>query len=170
MWFPSYIARANAAEPDRTYSSSSTVTLSPSDSMFYRFGIMKNAPNSTCYVVAAVPNASKLLAGNKSYVSEGDVSAIEIWKVSYNASQTELSWNTRPRRESLLGTVSFTPLPEVYDPEDERDGMELRPPTPLFECDGDSRIAIEVTCSDCRLNFEQVFSDPPLAFDVWVLK
>ncbi|KAH7921605.1 hypothetical protein BV22DRAFT_1038486 [Leucogyrophana mollusca] len=168
MWFPWYIVRANAAEPDRKYTTSSSVTLSPSDSMFYRF-TMKNPANSTCYVTAAVPNAAKQLAGNKNYVSEGDVSAIEIWNVSYTDLPTELSWNTRPPRQSLLGTVNFAPPPDVYDPDDERDGMELRPPTPLFECGGNSRIAIEVACSDCRLSFEQVFSDPPLAFDVWVL-
>ncbi|KAH7927384.1 hypothetical protein BV22DRAFT_284011 [Leucogyrophana mollusca] len=169
MWFPSYIVRANAEEPDRTYTTSSSVTLSPSDSMFIRWH-MKNPANSTCYVVAAVPTKSQLQSGSKSYVSDGDTSAIEIWNVSYWDLPAALSWNTRPPRQSLMGTVNFTPGPEADDPREGRDGMELRPPTPLFDCGGDSRIAVEVACSDCKLNFEQIFSDPPMAFDVWVLE
>ncbi|KAH7920205.1 hypothetical protein BV22DRAFT_1133247 [Leucogyrophana mollusca] len=168
VWFPPYIVRANAADPDRMYTTSNTVTLSPSDSMFYRFR-MKNPANSTCYVFAPVPTPAKLQSSNKSYVSEGDVSAIEIWNISYWALPAALSWNTRPPRQSLMGTVNFAPPPEIYNPEDERDGMELRPPTPLFDCGGDSRIAFEVTCSDCKLSFEQIMSDPALAFDVAVL-
>ncbi|KAH7927402.1 hypothetical protein BV22DRAFT_1031891 [Leucogyrophana mollusca] len=167
IWFPGYIARANSAEPDQLYSTSSSVTLSPTDSMFFRWR-MENANNSRCYVTAVVPNATEALQGNKSYVAEGDVSAIEIWNVSYSAISAAMSWNTRPPRQSLLGTVNFSPVPQGYDPE--RAGIELRPPTPLFDCGGDSRIAIEVACNDCRLNFEQVFSSPPMAFDVWVLQ
>ncbi|KAH7920212.1 hypothetical protein BV22DRAFT_1040106 [Leucogyrophana mollusca] len=167
-WFPPYIVRANAADPDRMYTTSQSVTLSPSDSMFYRFH-MKNPANSTCYVFAPVPTPAKLQSSNKTYVAEGNVNAIEIWNVSYSALPAALSWNTRPPRQSLMGTVNFAPPPEVSNPEDYRDGMELRPPTPLFDCGGDSQIAFEVACSDCKLSFQQIMSDPALAFDVAVL-
>ncbi|KAH7915144.1 hypothetical protein BJ138DRAFT_1142429 [Hygrophoropsis aurantiaca] len=167
LLFPGYIARANAAEPDTLYASSSSVTLSPSDSMFFRWHTT-NPENSRCYVTAAVPSPEHLLNSTKSYVAEGDVSAIEIWNVSYSAIPTEMSWNTRPPRQALLGTVNFTAPIDYYDPD--RDGIELRPPTPLFECGGEQRMAIEVACSDCKLNFEQIFSMPALAFDVWLLQ
>ncbi|KAJ7734438.1 hypothetical protein B0H16DRAFT_1207590, partial [Mycena metata] len=107
-----------------------------------------------------VSAAKDLIAAHKSYSSEGDVTAIEIWNVTSPEEPTALqsiSWNTRPARVSLLGTVNFTSR-SVED----LTGQELRAPTPRFGCLGYMEITVEVTSAACRLEFDQIFSSPPL--------
>jgi hypothetical protein len=104
------------------------------------------------------------MAGNKSYSSDGDLTAIEIWNLTAPADPDTLktmSWNTRPKRVSLLGTVNFTSI-ETQRRDLELDGQELRAPTPRFHCLGNMQITVEVVCTTCRLEFDQVFSNPPL--------
>jgi N-acetylglucosamine kinase-like BadF-type ATPase len=117
-----------------------------------------------CYITACVALPDQLAAGNKSYTAEGDITAIEIWKVSTpqdSASLKTLSWNTRPERLSLLGTVNFTShyaqsqVPALH-------GQELRWPTPLFDCSSMVDMAVEIACATCRLQFSQISSSPPL--------
>ncbi|KAH7913569.1 hypothetical protein BJ138DRAFT_605150 [Hygrophoropsis aurantiaca] len=181
VWFPPYIVRANALQPDMAYTNSNTVTLSPTDSMFYHF-TMKNPPDSRCYVIAVVPSPSSLANSTKSYSASGNLTGIQVYNISYPAlralqKQGEAStpqnggftWNTRPPRQGLLGTVDFKPAMEADEWDVEADGNELRAPTPLFECGGRSSIAFEVACQDCRLEFDQILSMPAMAFDVAVI-
>ncbi|KAF7354387.1 hypothetical protein MVEN_01127500 [Mycena venus] len=166
MIFPTYITRVNAAVPDTVYESGHSVILSPTDSMIYHW--MTNSPWQMCYISGFVSPSELLVAGNKSYRSEGDLSAIEIWNVTTPANTgtlTALSWNTRPARISLLGTVNFTSV-EAQRRTLQLDGQELRPPTPRFHCLGETEITVEVACKACHLEFEQVFSTPPLGFEL----
>jgi hypothetical protein len=171
MVFPMFIVRANAAAPDTVYHSNSSVVLSPTvslpnlrmnfsyialkDSMIYHWRANSSWP--MCYLTAWVSSPTDLLSGHKSYRAEGNVTGLEIWNVSAPTNRNALksmSWNTRPARLSLLGTVDFT---------DQRlDAQELKPPTPRFPCLGDTEITVEVVCSACQIEFEQVFSMPPL--------
>lgn len=128
--------------------------------MFYRWNLRLPA-NSKCYIDAMVPSFSELVNGNKSYTGSGDLKKIEIWNVSSTnpRSLKRISWNSRPNRISLLGTVAFIP---GTSKKGYMDGKELKPPTPLFECGGKSRVTVEIACRNCQLELQQVFSDPPL--------
>jgi hypothetical protein len=64
-----------------------------------------------CYITGWVSPSKDLIAGHKSYISEGNITSIEIWNLTAPEDRTKLkalSWNTRPTRVSLLGTVNFT--------------------------------------------------------------
>ncbi|KAF7974626.1 hypothetical protein HWV62_11608 [Athelia sp. TMB] len=166
LWFPGSMIRANAAQPDEFYTPSKSVTLSPTDSMFYRWKL-KGRDSGKCYIWAVVPERSTLAKGGKSYYSEGDVTEIEIWNVTPSIHKpTSFSWNTRPLRQNLLGTVNFTTQPIPHTGMDGYDGKELKPPTPRLPCAGETTITLEIACKSCKLEFDQVFSDPALGFDM----
>jgi hypothetical protein len=64
-----------------------------------------------CYLTGWVSAAEDLIAGHKSYISEGNVTSIEIWNLTSPENSKTLktiSWNTRQTRVTLLGTVNFT--------------------------------------------------------------
>ncbi|KAJ7189034.1 hypothetical protein C8R46DRAFT_1244423 [Mycena filopes] len=166
MIFPRYMTRVNAAAPDTVYQTGSSIVLSPSDSMIYHWRAKSVWP--MCYITGWVSAPDDLIAGHKSYTSEGDVTAIEIWNVTTPADPKTLktlSWSTRPARVSLLGTVNFTSVEDQHHTL-ELDGQELRTPTPRFECLGTTEITVEVVCTACRLTFTQILSDPPLGFEL----
>ncbi|KAJ6452012.1 hypothetical protein C8R47DRAFT_290156 [Mycena vitilis] len=170
MTFPMYMTRANAALPATVYTSGSSIVLSPTDSMIYHWTI--NSRWQKCYVTGYVSAYDELLAAGKTYYhSEGDITSIEIWNVTTPPkiqALKNLSWNTRPERVSLLGTVNFTTV-DVQRKVLELDGQELRAPTPRFDCLGDLKLTIEIVCTTCSLQFEQVFSSPPLGFELMQL-
>ncbi|KAJ7611060.1 hypothetical protein DFH06DRAFT_169895 [Mycena polygramma] len=169
MTFPMYMTRVNAASPDTLYTSGSSIVLSPTDSMIYHWTI--NSRWQKCYVTGYVSAYDELLAAGKTYYrSEGDITSIEVWNLTPRKIQTlkTLSWNTRPERVSLLGTVNFTTV-DVQRKVLELDGQELRAPTPRFDCIGDLQLTIEIVCTTCSLQFEQVFSSPPLGFELMQL-
>ncbi|KAJ6504618.1 hypothetical protein C8R47DRAFT_1209894 [Mycena vitilis] len=167
MIFPKFIVRANAAQPDIAYESGSSVVLSPTDSMVYYWRSNSSWPK--CYLTAWVSSPEELIANNKTgHTWEGDVTSLEIWNLSTPAIRKSLktmSWNTRPQRLSLLGTVNFTSR-ETQNRLGYLDGQELREPTPRFGCLGDTEITVEVVCKACRLKFDQVFSMPPLGLEL----
>ncbi|KAJ7780713.1 hypothetical protein DFH07DRAFT_875512 [Mycena maculata] len=168
MVFPASMVRANAAEPDMVYESGSSVVLSPTDSMIYHWRTNSSWPK--CYLTGWVSPAADL-TGRKSYTWDGDVTAIQIWNLSAPADRNALktlSWNTRPSRLSLLGTVNFTDR-AVQNGLGHLDGQEIKAPTPRFDCLGDTEITVELTCTACRLEFQQVFSMPPLGFELMQL-
>jgi hypothetical protein len=121
--------------------------------MFYQFRLPRN-PLTQCFIAAVVPQREEMEAGNKSFSAVGDIGAIEVWNVTYPGRLTSLSWNTRPQRLGLMGTVNFTSNKR-------EDGWQLLEPTPRFAC-GEGRYTIEVACSACRIEFLQEWSDPPL--------
>lgn len=123
------------------------------NSMFFQW-ILHDRPFDMCYIAAAVPKPDALIHSSKSYVASGDVSTIEVWNVSYTGVLHHMSWDNRPHRIALLGTVNFTSV-KGYD------GWQLRAPTPRFDCPN-GRYTVEVTCSSCRIDFQQVFSMPAL--------
>ncbi|KIM79835.1 hypothetical protein PILCRDRAFT_823020 [Piloderma croceum F 1598] len=163
MVFPRLIVRANEAEPNTVYQSGQSVLLSPSDSMFYHW--KTKSAWSKCYITAWVSSPEKLIAGGKHYAAEGDVTAIEVWNVSSPNPLKEVTWNTRPRRLSLMGTVNFTTR-DGQNQDSNLDGQELKRPTPLFDCSGMVDLTVEIACMSCRLQFDQIFSDPPLGFEL----
>lgn len=130
--------------------------------MIYHWRTISKWP--MCYITGWVSPSKDLIAGHKSYISEGNITSIEIWNLTAPEDRKKLkalSWNTRPVRVSLLGTVNFTGIDMqrgVWDLE----GHELRAPTPRFECLGDTEITVEVACTACRLEFNQIFSNPAL--------
>ncbi|KAJ7452974.1 hypothetical protein B0H11DRAFT_2072117 [Mycena galericulata] len=169
MVFPKYMTRVNSAAPDTVYDSGSSIVLSPTDSMIYHWRAKSSWP--MCYITAWVSPADDLIAGHKSYTSEGDVTSIQIWNLSTPDNPKTLktlSWSSRPPRESLLGTVNFTGL-DIQRSDSDLDGQELRAPTPRFSCLGIKEITVEVACTGCHLEFYQIFSDPALGFELMQL-
>jgi hypothetical protein len=127
--------------------------------MFYNWKV--KSAWSKCYITAWVSSPEQLIASGKHYTVEGDVTAIEVWNVSSRNSLEEMTWNTRPRRLSLMGTVNFT-THDVQNQDSSLDGQELKQPTPIFNCSGMVGLTVEIACTSCRLQFDQIFSDPPL--------
>ncbi|KAJ7642965.1 hypothetical protein DFH06DRAFT_1333754 [Mycena polygramma] len=171
MIFPMYMTRANAASPDTVYTSGSSVVLSPTDSMIYHWKNNRRWPGK-CYLAAWVSAFDDLVTAGKTYYrSEGDVTAIQIWNLTTPTDRRTLktmSWNTRPQRVSLLGTVNFTGV-DIQRSTGELVGRELRDPTPRFYCNEDTQITVEIVCTTCSLEFEQVFSTPALGFELMQL-
>ncbi|KAG1728484.1 uncharacterized protein EDB91DRAFT_1313711 [Suillus paluster] len=109
MYFPSAIVRANKASPDQMYTSGSH------DSMFYQwqFGPSKF---TSCYIDSVVPTLEDGLVANKTYTSSGTLTEIQIWNVTTPVEgTTSLSWNTRPQRIALMGTITFLPEKEKIE-------------------------------------------------------
>ncbi|KAJ7832968.1 hypothetical protein B0H13DRAFT_2370701 [Mycena leptocephala] len=69
MIFPMYITRVNADSPDTVYNSSTSVVLSSTDSMIYHWRTISKWP--MCYITGWVSPSKDLIAGHKSYISEG---------------------------------------------------------------------------------------------------
>ncbi|KAG1850795.1 hypothetical protein DFJ58DRAFT_716748 [Suillus subalutaceus] len=166
LFFPSAIVRVNKALPDQVYTSSSHVILSDSDSMFFQWHLGRSRFTS-CYIDSIVPTVEDGLAANKSYTSSGSITEIQIWNVTTPAEGiTSLSWNTRPRRIALMGTVAFLPEEEKIEQLGLEDGWQSQLAT-RFSCGKEaSVVTVEVACDGCRIEFEQLFSVPPLAFDL----
>lgn len=166
MIFPNYIIRANKAMPDGVYERGPHVVLSDNDTMFYQWH-MRDSKYKTCYIDAVVPPSEELRAANKSYTSSGSLAAIQVWNVTTPTGRlTNLTWNTRPERLTLLGTVAFYPDEERREMLELMDGWQLFPPTPRFAC-GENRIeTFEIVCKGCTLEFDQIFEPTPLAFDL----
>jgi hypothetical protein len=79
------------------------------DSMIYHWNSNSSWPR--CYISDWVSPVADLIAGNKSYAVEGDVTAIEICTTPENRKTLKtMSWYTRPAHISLLGTVNFSSL------------------------------------------------------------
>ncbi|KAF9061146.1 hypothetical protein BDP27DRAFT_1338555 [Rhodocollybia butyracea] len=149
MWFSGRIVNVNSNEPSRVKTPGSHVVISGTDSTFFHW-VTNLSPTASCYIEAVVSNASALAAGGKtSYVSTGNISALEVWNVTA-LPKSGITWDTRPQRLNLLGTLNFTEdYLRSYDT-----GWQLRDPTP----------------SGCWLEFETVFSDPPLSIDLQELR
>lgn len=158
--------------------------------MFYRWR-GRPVPGSTCYIFAAVPPPSILSDplrnpnATKWFSLSGDASAVQIWNITRPASHTafdSMTWNTRPRRTELLGTVNWTVDWTVWRDIDENaegvnlktgkhgEGWQLVDPTPRFPCEtAGGEIMVEIACvgsddeeTPCRLEFDQLFTDPML--------
>ncbi|KAI0059989.1 hypothetical protein BV25DRAFT_1013086 [Artomyces pyxidatus] len=160
MIFPGSIVRASRDSPDTVFTNSSHVFLTPQDSMYYQWRL-RDFKFDLCYISAAVPDRERLHAGNKSYLASGDLGNIEVWNVSHPERLREMSWSQRPPRIALLGTLNFSRV-------DQMDGWQLKSPTPRFNCP-DGRYTVEITCSGCRIQLEQVFSMPALGFELQML-
>ncbi|KAF9063739.1 hypothetical protein BDP27DRAFT_1426558 [Rhodocollybia butyracea] len=172
MWFSGRIVNVNSNEPSRVKTPGSHVVISGTDSTFFHW-VTNLSPTASCYIEAVVSNASALAAGGKtSYVSTGNISALEVWNVTA-LPKSGITWDTRPQRLNLLGTLNFTEdYLRSYDT-----GWQLRDPTPRFGCGGKKETNVEIACSadavedsGCWLEFETVFSDPPLSIDLQELR
>ncbi|KAG1809627.1 uncharacterized protein BJ212DRAFT_1302471 [Suillus subaureus] len=114
-----------------------------------------------------VPTVEDGLAANKFYISSGSITEIQIWNVTTPVEgMTSLSWNTRPQRIALMGTVAFLPEKEKIEQLGLEDGWQSQLAT-RFSCGKEaSVVTVEVACDSCRIEFKQLFSVPPLAFDL----
>jgi len=75
--------------------------------MIYHWRI-KHGSWPKCYINAWVPSPDELVQGGKNYAAEGDVTAIEIWKLSNPDPELfrMMSWNT-PRATFTHGHGQF---------------------------------------------------------------
>ncbi|KAG1722838.1 uncharacterized protein EDB91DRAFT_1174115 [Suillus paluster] len=64
-----------------------------------------------------------------------------------------------------MGTVAFLPDKKKIEQLHFEDGWQSQLST-RFSCGKKMTVSIEVTCDGCRLEFELIFSSPPLAFDL----
>ncbi|KZT10489.1 uncharacterized protein LAESUDRAFT_673255 [Laetiporus sulphureus 93-53] len=163
--FPRTIVRANRAMPDAVYAPGPHVVLSDTDTMIYQWRMVPNEYD-LCYIDAwVVPQDTPDLPPFKTWTGSGNFTGIQVWNVTTPPGRiTSMSWNTRPERVSLLGTVSWIPFQDrkgmfAYD-----DGWQAMDPTPRFNCPGVH--TVEIACEGCYIEFDQIFSEPPLAFDV----
>lgn len=164
-YFPGAIIRVNKALPDQVYTSGSHVILSDDDSMFFQWHLSKRKFKS-CYIDSVVLSPEDGIAANKTYTSSGSLTHIQIWNVTTPEKYMKsLSWNSRPQRIALMGTVGFFPDKEKIEQLELEDGWQSLMAT-RFPCGEEGTLSIEVACEGCRLEFEQVFSSPPLAFDL----
>ncbi|TFY69837.1 hypothetical protein EVJ58_g200 [Rhodofomes roseus] len=166
MYFPGPMIRTNKATPDEEYTSSSHIVLSENDHMFYQFRIKPNK-FKWCYIDAVVPTPERGAEAGKFYTGSGNLLNIQVWNVSYPQQRMDsLSWNTRPERLELLGIVAWMPEKERMEKLDWEDGWQLKPQTPRFDCTEKKWFTFEMSCDNCTLEFEQIFSDPAMAFDL----
>lgn len=130
--------------------------------MFFQWHLGQSKFTS-CYIDSIVPTIEDGLAANKSYTSSGSITEIQIWNVTTPVEgMTNLSWNTRPQRIALMGTVAFLPEKEKIEQLGLEDGWQSQLAT-RFSCGKEAAvITVEVACNSCRLEFEQIFSVPPL--------
>jgi len=129
--------------------------------MFFQWH-MGQSKFTSCYIDSLVPTPEDGLAANKTYTSSGSLNEIQIWNVTTPAEPMKnLSWNSRPERIALMGTVAFLPHKEKIEQLRLEDGWESLMPT-RFSCGKKSTVTIEVACEGCTLEFEQLFSFPPL--------
>lgn len=137
------------------------LTYLPQDSMFYQFRIKENN-FQWCYIEAVVPTAQAAAEGGKSFVGSGDLYNIQIWNVSAPQKLESMSWNTRPERVELMGTVAWLNERERMKVLDWEDGWQMKPQAPRFPCNGHKWMTFEVACDNCTLEFDQIFSDPAM--------
>jgi len=129
--------------------------------MFFQWH-MPRSKYTSCYIDSIVPTPEDGLEGNKTYTSSGSLTQIQIWNVTTPVEPMEsLSWNSRPERIALMGTVAFLPEKEKIEQLHLEDGWQSLAPT-RFSCGEKATVSIEVACQGCRLEFEQLFSIPPL--------
>jgi hypothetical protein len=129
--------------------------------MFYQWHL-RSSKFTSCYIDSVVPTLRDGLAANKSYVSSGSLARVQIWNTTTPPEHMKiLSWNTRPQRIALMGTVAFLPEKEKIKQLKFEDGWQSQLPT-RFPCGEDATVSIEVACDGCRIEFEQLFSSPPL--------
>jgi len=60
-----------------------------------------------------------------------------------------------------MGTVAFLPEKDKIEQLHVEDGWQSLMPT-RFSCGKKATVSIEVACEGCKLEFEQLFSIPPL--------
>ncbi|EGN98533.1 hypothetical protein SERLA73DRAFT_183582 [Serpula lacrymans var. lacrymans S7.3] len=166
-WFPSSIIRVNRALPDKVYASSPEVVLSESDSMFFQWQ-MPSSEATSCHIGITVPSPEERRVANQMYISSGPLHAseIEIWNVTSFEPMPSLSWNTRPRRISFMGTVEFPLGHTTIDQQEVEDGRQLFSSEPRFSCGENATYTIELACGACRIKFKQVPSSSTLAFNL----
>jgi hypothetical protein len=129
--------------------------------MFYQWHL-RASKFTSCYIDSVVPTLRDALAANKSYISSGSLTRVQIWNTTTPPEHMRiLSWNTRPQRIELMGTVAFLPEKEKIKRLKLEDGWQSQLPT-RFSCGENATVSIEVACDGCRIEFEQLFSSPPL--------
>ncbi|KAG1764514.1 hypothetical protein EDD22DRAFT_845810 [Suillus occidentalis] len=124
-------------------------------------------PDTPLAISTASSTVEDGLAANKSYTASGSITEIQIWNVTTPAEGImSLSWNTRPQQIALMGTVAILPEKEKIEQLGLEDGWQSQLAT-RFSCGKKaSVVTIEVACDSCNIEFEQLFSIPPLAFDL----
>lgn len=99
-----------------------------------------------CALASFFPGKDRL--GTKSYVREGQTSALQVWLLEEPNEKWSFlnpkaySWFTKPSRKLLLGSLNSELMNDT---------------TPTFSCSSGSTIIVEIECDnpDCKLEFVQ---------------
>jgi len=162
--WPEQIARLSQKLKNAVYGSGTEVFISAEDSTIMRFHIPSNGTN-TCAIIWHPQPA--LGARNDDLETKGDITEIEVWSiiapnpiVSPGASLADLdfdtlSWDTRPVRGELLGTLDLTARPNAT--------------TVDFACPPEAEgLTVELRCLRvaCHVRFMQVPFVPKIGFEL----
>ncbi|KAG1876333.1 hypothetical protein F4604DRAFT_1760997, partial [Suillus subluteus] len=174
-YFPSKIVWVNKALPDQVHTSGSHVILSDDVSgsppevicVFSRIQcssngtyISRNSHLAISTVLLPLPKMALRPTRPTPHLALSP--RFKFWNVTTpTTSMKSLSWNSRPQRIALMGTVSFLPEKEKIEQLQLQDRWQALMPT-RFSCGEKMTVSIEVACEGCELEFEQVLSFPPL--------
>ncbi|THH18331.1 hypothetical protein EW146_g2628 [Bondarzewia mesenterica] len=162
--WPTHITRLSSKLKNAVYGSGSQVFISVEDTTLMRFPIPPNG-TTACAITWTPP--PPLGVRQRDLETKGDISEIEVWSViaprpsssSPSASDFDaLSWNTRPVRGELLGTLDLTAHPNATTVE--------------FACppaeEGDEALIVELRCLRvaCHVQFMQVPFMPKMGFEL----
>ncbi|KAF9002916.1 hypothetical protein BDQ17DRAFT_1425450 [Cyathus striatus] len=164
--WPTNIARLSQKLKNAVYGDGVQVFISVEDSTLFRFPIPSSTSGSRSCAISFT-HLPEITGRFKDLHTKGDVSEIEVWSiVAPNALQSSsksvsdihfdtLSWNTRPVRGELLGTLSLNQKPNST--------------TVAFGCpeSGDD-LVVEMRCLRvaCEVQFKQVHMVPRLGFEL----
>ena len=78
---------------------------------------MSRSKLTSCYIDSIVPTLEDGLVANKTYTSSGSLNEIQIWNVTTRPAEPmkNMSWNLRPERIVLMGTIAFPPEKEKIE-------------------------------------------------------
>ncbi|THU98607.1 hypothetical protein K435DRAFT_964836 [Dendrothele bispora CBS 962.96] len=154
--WPEHIVRINEGLKDTVYGSGNQVFISVKDSTIMKFPIPEGTRDQACVIGWQGPVETR----EQDLNTKGDISEIEVWSViapsSVDANNgvtmdsfdfDSISWNTRPVRGELLGTLDL------------KGGLILNATTVKFGCPTDSKsLVVELRCVrvDCHVDFAQI--------------
>ena len=124
---------------------------------------MSRSKLTSRYIDSIVPTPEDGLVANKTYTLSGSLNEIQIWNITTRPAEPtkNMSWKSHYERIMLMGTVAFLPEKEKIEQLQLEDGWQSLMPT-RFSCGENATVSIEVACTGCRLEFDQLFSNRPL--------
>ncbi|KAF5352093.1 hypothetical protein D9758_009382 [Tetrapyrgos nigripes] len=150
--WPLQIARINQGIKDTVYGNSQEVFISVKDSTLMRFVVPKGSTDQLCAFGWKGPVETR----KQDLTTKGDISEIEVWSIISpmvgspgtvdNLDFDNVSWNNRPVRGELLGTMDLK-------------NDLVNATTENFACPSqDKHLVVEFRCVrvDCQVSFSQI--------------